>query len=129
MRLFKPGGIEALNDVSAERIAEICRVHITTARRYKRGEEPPFASLQLLKLCDKGELGVLDLKWAGWHLRNGQLISPDGQSFAPGDVLSTTYWQALAKSYQTEQRLPRQGDWIDEKWKPAPEQTETRATA
>lgn len=36
MTLFKPGGIEALNGVSAERIAEICGVHITTARRYKR---------------------------------------------------------------------------------------------
>lgn len=62
-------------------------------------------------------------------MREGQLISPDGKSFTPGDVLSTTYWQQLAKSYQTEQRLARQADWIDEKWKPALEQTEIREIA
>jgi hypothetical protein len=61
MRLFKPGGIEALNGISAERIAEICRVHITTARRWKRGEEPPFTALELIQLHEGGELGVVDL--------------------------------------------------------------------
>jgi len=44
MRAFKTGGIDALYGISAEVIAELCGVHITTARRWKRGEEPTFAA-------------------------------------------------------------------------------------
>ncbi len=116
MRRFKPEGIDALYGISAELIAELCGVHITTARRWKRGEEPTFAALQLIKLFTTGDLVVVDLRWSGWRIKNGTLIAPDGMQFTPGDVQAGPFWQQLAKSYQTEQRLPRQGDWVSERW-------------
>jgi hypothetical protein len=122
VRIFKPGGIEALNDVTPEVIAEICRVHVTTARRWKKGEMPPFAALQLLKLFYDGEIGVVDLKWAGWRLRNGLLMSEDGTCFMPGEVRAIPWLRQQIESYQRDQRLPRQSDWVSEKWTEAPEQ-------
>ncbi|MEX2125806.1 MAG: DUF3653 domain-containing protein [Woeseia sp.] len=128
-RLFKPGGLEALNDITPEVIAEICRVHITTARRWKRGEEPPFTALQLLKLFNDRELGVVDLKWAHWRMKEGLLVSPDGQTFTPGDVMSIAWLRMQIQSYQRDQRFILQSDWIDQKWRPATEQEEIRASA
>lgn len=87
VRLFKPGGIEALHGVSAERIAEICRVHITTARSWKRGEKPPFTALELTQLRESGERRAVDLKWAGWRMAAGKLISNDRVSeFTLGEI-------------------------------------------
>jgi hypothetical protein len=122
VRVFKPGGIEALNDVTPEVIAEICRVHISTARRWKKGEMPPFTALQLLKLHNDRELGVVDLKWAGWRLHNGLLISDDGSHFTPGEVRSLPFLRMQINSYQQDQRLPRQADWVSKKRTEAPEQ-------
>ena len=124
MRLFKPGGIEALHGVSAERIVEICRVHLTTARRWKRGEEPPFTALELIQLHEGGELGVVDLKWAGWRMRGGKLISDDRASeFTPGEVRAIPFMKMQIASYHRDQRLPRQGDWIAGQWMPALDQS------
>ena len=78
MRRFKPRGIDALYGISAEIIAELCGIHITTARRWKRGEEPTFAALQLIKLFTTGDLVVVDPKWNGWRIRHGLLIAADG---------------------------------------------------
>jgi hypothetical protein len=123
VRIFKPGGgIEALEGVTPEVIAEVCGCHLSTARRWKRGEMPPLSALKIIRLYTAGELGEIDLKWRGWRLRDGVLIAPHGQSFSPGDILATTYWQQLAKSYQADQRLPRQADFVSEKWMPAKEQ-------
>ncbi|MEX2122367.1 MAG: DUF3653 domain-containing protein [Woeseia sp.] len=129
MRLFKPGGIPELNDISAELIAEICRVTSRTARRWKRGEYPPFTALKVIQLYKEGELGEIDLKWAHWRLKGGLLVSPDGQQFTPGDVMSIQWLRMQIQSYQRDQRFILQSDWIDQKWRPAPEQEESRASA
>lgn len=122
MRLFKPGGgIEALEGVTPEVIAEVCGVHITTARRWKRGEMPPLSALKIIRLHTTGELGEIDLKWAGWRLRHGQLVAPHGEQFETGDVMSIRFLRQLIASYQTDQRYERQADWISEKWEPATE--------
>ena len=65
MRPIRPGRIEELDGISAETIAEWTGVHITTARRYKRGEVPPFATMELIRLRATGDLGVVDPIWAG----------------------------------------------------------------
>jgi hypothetical protein len=84
---------------------------------------PPFTALQLLMLYNDGEIGVVDLKWAGWRLHNGLLISEDGSPFTPGEVRSIPFLRMQINSYQQDMRLPRQADWVSEKWTEAPEQT------
>ena len=127
--MFKPGGIEALNDVTPEVIAEICRVHITTARRWKRGEEPPFTALQLIKLFNDGEIGVVDLRWAGWRLHNGLLFSDDRTTFTPGDVRSIPWLRMQVESYKRDQRLVRQADWVSERWVEGVDYTDVQGAA
>lgn len=121
-RGFVRGGIDELRDVSAEIIAEITGVHITTARRWKRGEMPPLSALKVVALHQTGELGTVDLKWNGWKLRDGKLISDDGTCFTPGEVRSLPFLRMQIQSYQLDQRLVRQADWVSETWSPAPEQ-------
>ena len=128
MRPFRPGKPdEALHDIPPEVIAEVCRIHVTTARRWKKGEQPPFSALQLLKLHRDGEIGVVDLKWAGWRLHNGLLISDDGTSFTPGDVRSIPFLRMQIDSYQRDQRSVRQADWLAERWVPAVDYSDMQA--
>lgn len=105
-----------LYGITAEEIAELLGVHVTTARRYKRGESPSQAQLELLRLKTKGDLSILSGEWQDWRLCRGKLIAPDGAQYGPGEVLSTTYWRALAKHYQVRQRLPEQADWVEGEW-------------
>lgn len=120
-RGFVRGGVEELRDVSAEVIAEITGVHITTGRRWKRGEVPPLAALKVIALYQTGELGTVDLKWNGWRLRNGLLISEDGSSFTPGQVRAIPFMAMQIDSYKRDQRFVRQADWITQRWEPARE--------
>jgi len=130
MRLFKPGGgIEELEDITPELIAEVCRVHVTTARRWKRGEMPPFTALKIINLYKNGELGEVDLRWHNWKLRNGLLISDDGSSFTPGQVRAIPFMEMQIDSYKRDQRSVRQADWISGEWKPAPEQEDIVSVA
>jgi hypothetical protein len=122
MRAFKRSGIPELSGVNAELIAELCGVHVTTARRWKRGEYPPLSALKVIALYQTGELGAVDPKWNGWSLRNGSLTTPDeAYTFTPGEVQAIPFHKQLIRHYQDEQRLPRQGDWVSEKWIPAAE--------
>ena len=121
MRAFRPiDQHPALYGIRAEFIADVVQVHITTARRWKRGEDPPFAATQIVELMTTGNMGVIDRDWSGWALRKGLLIAPNGDQFSTGEVMSMTYWRALAHSYQAEQKLPRQADWVAGEWVPAP---------
>ena len=120
MRAFRPTDQHpALYGIQAEWISEVCQVHITTARRWKRGEDPPYAATQLVELLSTGNMGIVDPDWTGWALKQGLLIAPNGDRFSPGEVMAMTYWRALAHSYQVEQKLPRQADWVAGEWVPA----------
>ena len=120
MRTFRPGmGHAVLYGISAKEIADWCGVTTRTARRWKRGEDPPQAAIEVIELRSTGNLGVVDQDWRGWKIREGKLISPDGIEFTSGDVLSLTFLRQLIAHYQSEQRVPRQSDWISERWEPA----------
>lgn len=119
MRLFNPRSIEALENVTPEVIAEICGGHPTTARRWKRYGDPPLSAVKVVRLHSTGELGDIDLKWAGWRLMEGQLVAPHGEQFGTGDVMSLRFLRQLIASYQTDQRYERQADWISERWEVA----------
>ncbi len=95
---------DVLYGLPAEEIARICRVSLTTAKRWKRGKNsPPAAALMMLA----NDLGAFDPAWSGWCLRNGALISPEGWTASPGDVLSIPLMRAQIASYQAAQRQTR----------------------
>lgn len=115
-RSYTPGRITEIFGLSAEWLAKVCGVHITTARRWKRGEAPPKAALEIIQLRATGELGVVDGAWSGWRLVNGVLYSPEQMDFTPADVRAGPFWRQLARSYQAKQRLPQQADWVAGEW-------------
>jgi hypothetical protein len=122
MRAFWPRQEHnALYGITAEVIAKIAKVHVTTARRWKRGEEPPYAALRLIEFVTTGNLEVADSTWTGWRLRDGKLIAPHGEEFTRGEILSIRFMAQQVAHLQSELRCPRQADWISEKWDMAPE--------
>lgn len=122
MRAFRPRREHgALYGITAERIAEFVKVHVTTARRWKRGEEPPYAALQLIELLSTGNLGVINPAWDGWILKGQVLIAPHGEVFSRGDILSLNFVRQQVAHLQSELRCPRQADWLSEKWEEAKE--------
>lgn len=121
MRKYTPGR-NTMYGIQAEDIARWCDVHITTARRWKRGEEPPLSARIVIELMTSGDLSVISSSWEGWTLSKDGLKAPTGATYSPGDIMATDYWRTLVRSYQAEQRLPRQADWVDEEWQPARDQ-------
>lgn len=92
---------DILYGIPVKEIARICEVDLTTARRWKRGARcPPSSALMLLSR----DLGYLDPRWAGWTIRSGDIVSPEGWRASPGDVLSIQLTQAQLSAYRTENR-------------------------
>ena len=120
MRAFRPRHEHvALYGVSSNSIATWCRVHMTTARRWKRGEDPPFAANRWIELKNTCDLGLVDPAWDGWRLRDGMLISPEQNSSSTGDIRAMPFLRTLIAHYQAEQQLARQADWVSGRWEPA----------
>ena len=90
-----------LYGIPAETIALLCKVSITTARRWKKGRRrmPETARMILA-----GDLGCFDPAWRGWAFRDGKLISPEGWKASPGDVLSIPLMRAQISAYQARER-------------------------
>jgi hypothetical protein len=89
----------------------------STAKRWKANPASiPEPARRLLALTLHGDLGALDARWRGWRIANGQLLSPDGNTFRPGEVQAIPFKEVLLKDYQRRQRLPSQGDWVDGQW-------------
>lgn len=90
-----------LYGITIKEIARICRVDLTTARRWKRGAGCPPKSAVLLIQAD---LGCFDPKWSGWHIRNGFLISPNGWEIGFGEVLAIPILRQQLACYEVELR-------------------------
>lgn len=90
-----------LYGIPVNEIARICGVDLATARRWKRGATcPPKTALMLLA----GDLGVFDVRWRGWRIQKGSLVSPEGWSASTGDVLSIQLTQAQLAAYRHENK-------------------------
>lgn len=93
------GTIPELLGLSIKDIARICGVDLSTARRWKRGATYlPDAARKLLSR----DLGHMDPAWAGWVLRRGVLISPEGLEATPGDVMAIQFTQAQLSAWRIE---------------------------
>jgi hypothetical protein len=61
-----------------------------------------------------GDLGIFDPLWAGWIIRDGELVSPEGWRITRNDVLSAPLLRAQVATYQRENRKLRRALDIDE---------------
>lgn len=81
---------------SAARLAELCGVEISTARRWKRAGRVPTRYHHLMQFFLGKDLGAFAKEWEGWRLRDGNLWSPEDQSFTPGLVRSAPLYAQMA---------------------------------
>lgn len=87
----------------------VCRqlnVHRTTVRRWLAGRvKIPGHQHQVIKML-LGDLPGTDGKWTGWHFYLGQLVSPAGDTYSAGQVLSLVLLrQQLTAQQQEVERL------------------------
>lgn len=80
---------------SDDAIARAAGVDLRTARRWKDTGRMPSPARALLTLTLHGDLTPLDGAWTGWKLHRGDLWSPEGHAFAPGDLRALPYLREL----------------------------------
>lgn len=83
-------------------IARLCRVDVATARRWKRGATRIPEAAKMILIAD---LSAFSPAFAGWTLRGGKLVSPEGWEAAPGDILSIPLLRAQVAAYQAKERV------------------------
>jgi hypothetical protein len=88
-----------LYGIPIKEIARICRVDLTTARRWKRGARCP-PETALLLIC--GDLVAFDPEWRGWRAKRGRLISPEGWEITVGEVLALPLMRQRLAAYERE---------------------------
>ncbi len=84
--------------------AALCGVTPRTYRRWLRGEYPaPGSALRLIRLAGTGDMGQLHRHWQGWFMSlRGELVSPYGLTFKPGDLDAEPFYRRLAEDLRRE---------------------------
>jgi len=107
MNARPPRDLRALLEKHGEKY--VCRqlnVHRTTVRRWLSGQvKIPGHQHQVIKML-LGDLPGTEGKWTGWHFYQGQLVSPAGDTYTAGQVLSLVLLrQQLTAQQQEVERL------------------------
>jgi hypothetical protein len=90
--------------------------HRTTCQRWKRAARVARWLERLVLVYLQGELGEIDRTWSGWRLIAGELVSPEGWRFTPGDVRVLPFLQAQIRTLRADRRVALQADWVDERY-------------
>ena len=97
---------------SAETIAGIAGVHITSARRWKRAGAPEHIH-KLLRLLLQGDLAVISPAWRGWRIERDRLHSiDDAYTFSPGEILSLPFRLSQIAALEKRNKFAVQADWV-----------------
>lgn len=89
---------------NADWLAKVCGVDTSTARRWKRAGHIPPRYARLVALADGADLGVLSDAWRGWRLYRDELVNPEGERFAAGQVRALRLHQQLAAELERQLR-------------------------
>lgn len=96
---------DPLYGFNIKEIARICRVDLTTARRWKRGACcPPESALLLIR----ADLGCFSAEWSGWRLNGQDLVSPEGWRIPRGQVMIVPLMRQQIAAYEVELRRLRE---------------------
>ena len=93
---------ELLANLSNKQLMDLTGVHFTTVYRWRRQNMLPPHIEKLLKFVALHELDQLG--WKGWKIENGQLLSPSGGSYSPGQVEAIQLRQQELAFYAAERR-------------------------
>jgi hypothetical protein len=79
---------QLIERIGASRLCFELNIHPKTLYRWKTGRVPiPGRQHLAIKLL-LGDLPGTEGRWSGWGFVQGELVSPGGDSYRPGDVLS-----------------------------------------
>lgn len=74
--------------IGAHAVARELNIHPKTLYRWRTGRTPiPGRQHLAIKLL-LGDLPGTAGRWTGWHFHQGELVSPGGDRYEPGHVLS-----------------------------------------
>lgn len=76
-------------------------VSVVTLRRWKRTGRVPRWALILLALLS-GELAAIDPAFEGWLIRAGELVTPEGWRFTPGEIRSIPFLYGQVRLWRDE---------------------------
>lgn len=93
-------------------IARACGVSVRTARRWRAAGQMPAAYALGLALVEDGDLGAVAPDWRGWRLIRGQLFSPDGWGFTPGEIQAAPLHVLLIGELRRQLARPQQFDLL-----------------
>jgi Phage protein len=116
---LKPVDEEIFANLNTDELAELAGVNVATARRWKAQKKLPESICRLLEVTALGRLDILG--WKGWRLIRGELISPEGWEFQPGDLIAIPFLREQLRAYQVAERAwkamtpqPEPSDGTDE---------------
>lgn len=105
--------------ISAMALAAMCKVDISTARRWKRGAMcPPESALMIVRR----DLRCFSEFWSGWTINGEDLVSPDGWCVNRNDALAVQLSQAQisALRYELAKAKAAQYDGVEDQ--PGPDE-------
>jgi hypothetical protein len=105
--------------LKAEELSELAGVTLSTARRWRQRKALPEPVRRLLEVTALGRLDILG--WKGWRIIDGELLSPEGWAFGPGEVMSLRLLRMQVRELERERRA-----WIATTPQPEPSDADER---
>lgn len=94
-----------VEDYGKHRSARMLDVHRTTIERWLNGVVPvPERALVILRQAVTGQVPGMDGAWQGWRFYKGELCSPAGDSYRPGEVMAIGLQHQRVKALEAQVR-------------------------
>ena len=108
-------GDPAAYGIRAELIADLCKVDVATARRWKSGAcKMPYTAAVLVS----GDLGAFSPLWQGWRIQGDAIVSPDGWQIRRDDALTVPLLLGQINALRAE--IAKYREWDDKDEQPVP---------
>jgi hypothetical protein len=92
----------------ARELASLTGASERTARRWIATGRMPAALALAVSLLASGDLGTVWPEWRGWRIVRGELTSPEGWTFRPGEIAALPLLEAAHREAQRALAEPAQ---------------------
>jgi hypothetical protein len=100
--------VGAFPAASAAAVAAALGISLRSARRYKAAGQLPFPYAVMWAVLGCGDLGAIRPEWRGWRIHGGQIVTPDGYGFSPGELAAVPIRYQHLAALERERSEPRQ---------------------